>query len=101
MNTNSLNLPPLRYKERDSPSINVNKVSKNVDITNLIKISIESTFFGYQGKFYEQTEGTTMGSPLSPVISKLFMEHFESKALETTPIKPWYWNRFVDDTLVI
>lgn len=42
-----------------------------------------------------------MGSPLSPVIANLFMEHFEIQALETSPLKPYCWKRFVDDTFVI
>ena len=29
------------------------------------------------------------------------MEHFESRALETTPLKPHCWKRFVDDTFFI
>ena len=29
------------------------------------------------------------------------MEHFESRALETTPLKPHCWKMFVDDTFVI
>ena len=42
-----------------------------------------------------------MGSPLSPVIANIFMEHFESRALETAPLKPRCWKRFVDDTFVV
>ena len=42
-----------------------------------------------------------MGSPLSPIITNIFMEHFESRALETTPLKPRYWNMFVNGTFVI
>ena len=75
--------------------------SVNPDITNLIKICLESTFFNYQGQFYEQTKGMVMGSPLSPIIANKFMEHFESRALETTPLRPRYLKRFVDDTFVI
>ena len=42
-----------------------------------------------------------MGSPLSPVIANIFMEQFETRALEKTPLKPRCWKRFVDDTFVV
>jgi hypothetical protein len=42
-----------------------------------------------------------MGSPLSPIVTNLFMENFEKKALDSFPLKPLRWKRFVDDTNVL
>ena len=42
-----------------------------------------------------------MGSPVSPVIANLYMEHFEKAALSTSPVTSKIWLRFVDDTFVI
>ena len=42
-----------------------------------------------------------MGSPVSPIVSNPYMEHFEGEALRSASYSPRYWYRFVDDTWVI
>jgi len=42
--------------------------------------------------------GEAMGSPLSPIVANLYMEWFETKALDSFPLKPEWWDRYVDDT---
>ena len=42
-----------------------------------------------------------MGSPISPVIANIFMEHFEKEALRKTFKKPKVWFHYVDDTFMI
>ncbi|XP_011860821.1 PREDICTED: uncharacterized protein LOC105557975 [Vollenhovia emeryi] len=42
-----------------------------------------------------------MGSPISPIIANIFMEHFENEILKKAPLKPSTWFRYVDDTFVI
>ena len=64
-------------------------------------VCLRSTFFSFQGEFYEQTIGVAMGSPLSPVVANLFMEKFEKEALNSYPLKPSRWKRYVDDTNVL
>ena len=70
-------------------------------IISLLEFCLTSTYFTYQGRFYEQTEGIAMGSPMSPIVANLFMEELEIKALTTSPHKPSLWKRFVDDTFII
>jgi hypothetical protein len=42
-----------------------------------------------------------MGKSQSPVVSNIFMEHFEEMALDTADYKPDKWLRDVDETFVI
>jgi len=42
-----------------------------------------------------------MGSPLSPIVSNLFMDYFEENALSSLPLKSKLRVRFFDDTFVI
>ena len=52
------------------------------EIIDLLKLCLSNTCFQWRDGFYEQTSGAAMGSPLSPVLASIFMEHFEQIALE-------------------
>ena len=62
---------------------------------------MSSTYFRFEGQFYKQVEGVPMGSPLSPVVTDIFMADFEEEAISTSSLKPSVWLRYVDDTFVI
>jgi hypothetical protein len=82
-------------------AIQIVKELTDPDTAKLAEVCLRSTFFSYQGEFYEQTSGVAMGSPLSPIVANLFMENFEKKALDSFPLKPSRWKRYVDDTNVL
>ena len=48
-------------------------------IISLLEFCLRNTYFSFQGRYYEQTEGAAMGSPISPLVANLFMEEFEKR----------------------
>ena len=85
--------------EKD-PTLKERTVLLVEDITLLLEFCLKNTYFSFQDQFYEQVKGVAMGSPVSPIVVNLYMEHFEQKALITAPT-PRFWHRYVDDTFVI
>ena len=69
-------------------------------IVTLLVFCFKNTCFLFQGKYYKQVHGATMGSPICPLIANLFMEEFKVQALRSAP-HPHQWLRYVDDTFVI
>ena len=70
-------------------------------IISLLDFCLKSTYFIFQGQYYEKIEGKAMGSPIRPTVANLFMEEFETKALSASPHTPNLRKRFVDDTFVV
>ena len=63
-------------------------------ITSLLEFCLKTTYFQFQGSFYEQINGAAMGSPISPIVANLFMEDFEVKAIQTAKNPPKMWKRY-------
>ena len=56
-----------------------NRTSMSIsNILELLEFCLCNTYFLFQGQFYEQTKGETMGPPVSPVVANLFMEYLWS-----------------------
>ncbi|KFD59091.1 hypothetical protein M513_00254 [Trichuris suis] len=54
------------------------------DIVKLVSFCMhEGNYFRFQDSFFSQKDGAPMGSPLSPILAEIFMEHLEEKAFST------------------
>ena len=79
-----------------------NRTSMTVKhISCLLEFCLKNTYFSFQGRFYEQTEGAAMGSPISPIVANLFIEDLEVQAIKTSTTPPTLWKRYVDNTFTI
>ena len=70
-------------------------------IAELLQLYLKSTYFSYNGEFYEQREGVTMSFPVSAEVANLYMEFFEELALQSAPSRPRFWKWYMDDTCYI
>ena len=89
-----------KYLENDKDLSNRTSMTVN-HIICLLEFCLRNTYFSFQGRYYEQTEGAAMGSPISPLVANLFMEEIEVQAISTSTTPPTLWKRFVDDTFTI
>ena len=68
------------------------------DLMDLLNLCLTSTYFQYNGKHYKQSHGTTMGSPVSVVVTEIVMQNIKEQALATYKRTLPLWLRYVDDT---
>ena len=65
-----------------------NKQNIGPYIIKLLKLVLHSMSFTFNGYHYLQIGGTAMGTGVAPNYANLFMDRFETKALNNWPDKP-------------
>ena len=70
-------------------------------IISLLEFCLRTTYFQFEDRFYEQLQGAAMGSPISPIVTNLYIEEFELSAINSSEYPPSSWKRYVDDTFVV
>jgi hypothetical protein len=64
-------------------------------------VCLGTRYFQLDEKFFQQKDGMAMGSSLSPIVSNIFMGHFEKLALDSAQYKPLLWLRYIEDIFVV
>ena len=70
-------------------------------LRHLLEMVLKLNTFEFDGKHYLQKFGKAMGSKLAPAYANTFMSKLEKTILDTSPLKPTYYCRFIDDIIMI
>ena len=70
-------------------------------LRQLLELVLKLNVFEFNGKHYLQKFGTAMGSKLAPAYANTFMGQLEKSILDTSPLKPLYYKRYIDDIFMI
>jgi hypothetical protein len=72
-------LQVIRNGLKRNPSFSERSRLQVEDAMELLDVCLTTTYFQFEDKFYQQKEGMAMGNSLPPVVSNIFMEHFEEQ----------------------
>lgn len=70
-------------------------------LRHLLEMVLKLNVFEFNEKHYLQKFGTAMESKLAPAYANTFMGKLEKNILDTSPLKPSYYRRFMDDIFII
>ena len=86
------------FIRRKLPLMDLDLPFSNEIFIELLELSTTGNVFQFEGKYYRQKSGMAMGSSLSPIMSNIFMEYFETELLPNITQKKWL--RYVDDIFI-
>lgn len=70
------------------------------EFISAVQFVLESTYFTFNDVFYQQTFGTPMDSPPSPVIADITLQDLESRAIAVLGFSVPFYYRYVDDIVL-
>ncbi|CAF1380913.1 unnamed protein product, partial [Rotaria magnacalcarata] len=69
-------------------------------IIRLCRFMIQNNYFSYNGKYYHQVRGGTMGSPLTSTIANCYMFCFERDIVKQISNSNGLYIRYIDDIFI-
>ena len=73
----------------------------NLSLCNLLEMALTMNNFDFAGRHYLQVGGTAMGTKVAPSFANTYMGWFEDRFVNTYPLQPLIWVRFIDDIFQI
>lgn len=76
--------------------------TKKLELITMIEICLSHNFLQYKNTIYSDPNGLPIGSPLSPLMAELFLDHLETKIFDNPHASQIvYWYRYVDDVIAL
>ena len=66
-------------------------------LLDLTECVLKNNVFEHNDQIFKQKRGTAIGTKMAPSYAIIFMSILEEKLLETFPLKPLVWWRYIDD----
>ncbi|XP_062713765.1 uncharacterized protein LOC134290613 [Aedes albopictus] len=74
----------------------------NLDLfLEMIELCLDNSYFKFRDKYYQQTFGTAMGSPLSPILADYVMEDLLGTVINRIGFTPPVIKKYVDDLFLV
>ena len=98
----------LETKLKSDSTLNQRTPLRTEEIMALVKLDLDLAYFRYNGNFYSQIEGLSMGKSTSSPLSDIYMEEFEAHVNANYPTGDnntspkdiiLFWYRKADDTI--
>jgi len=72
-------------------------------LLDIVRHILHNNVFEFEQRFYKQTLGTAMGTPMAPSIANVFMAWVEQRLLRDSPwpVDTALWRRFIDDIALL
>ena len=83
-----------------SPSSLKTPPFKKLFFKRMLKLACEGIFM-YRNKFYKQSDGVAMGSPLGPSLANFFLGYLETTFFQSNLYFPQFYCRYVDDIFAV
>ncbi len=77
------------------------KLPPSGELCDLLKLTLTSNNFVFNGDNFLQVSGTLMGGKYAPPYATIFMGKLEQELISSFPLKPHIWYRFIDDIFFI
>ncbi|VEL21014.1 unnamed protein product [Protopolystoma xenopodis] len=85
----------LEILKREEDILEAVRIRKE-SLTQLINLTVMTTYFTFNGIIYEHIFGLPIGSPLSPLLANVYMDKLE-REFEKSPLQPRLLMRYLDD----
>ena len=72
-------------------------------LISLLTTTLDQNYFSYNNEYYKQEDGLPMGSPVSSILSEIYLQNFESQHIENiiNQHNISFYGRYVDDIIII